>query len=779
LGVDPSERAAFAACIEGVADDASSPLRVLLTMRADFLDRLSEDRALLTRVSQGLFLLPPMTREGLRDALMKPLEAAGYAFEDDALCDEMLDGLTGTKSPLPLLQFTAEKLWEARDREERLLTRGAYSALGGVAGALSTHADSVLSSLSVPEQRLARSIVLRLVTPERTRAIVQVDELMALDASRPAVEEVMDHLASARLILIESSGEQQRKTVELTHESLIDGWGKLRQWLDEGEQDAQFLAQLRNAATQWDQNGQAEGFLWRDRAALTAGQWLEQRRTERGGEATSGLGKREERYLEAVIHLAERTRRRRRLLVGGIMAFLALFALSVSFLGLHARRQAARADTEAREAQRSAEEAQKSADEANKRTTEARNATRVASAREHQSDPTLVLALLREMEPAGELPPRWQELAVWARSQGVASVVLHQPDIVSLAAFSPDGKRIVTASWDRTARVWNADGTGEPLVLSGHQEVVSCAAWSPDGKRIVTASRDRTVRVWNADGTGEPLILEGHQDIVHSAAFGPDGQRIVTASLDTTVRVWSADGTGTPLVLKGHNDRVYSAAFSPDGKRIVSASLDKTARVWNADGTGEPLVLKGHRDFVYSAAWSPDGKHIVTASRDRTARVWNADGTGEPVILEGHTAALVAGTWGGQGAWTPDSTQVVTLSEDQTMRVWNADGTGEPAILRIPEIDGISVAWSPDGLRIATASHSGHDPLTGKVTYGATIWPRLQRIGGLADPLLWTATRYCPPIELRMELLGVSRDVAAEQLVRCQARVAEAFSPPR
>ncbi|MEZ4310961.1 MAG: hypothetical protein R3F14_23210 [Polyangiaceae bacterium] len=166
----------------------------------------------------------------------------------------------------------------------------------------------------------------------------------------------------------------------------------------------------------------------------------------------------------------------------------------------------------------------------------------------------------------------------------------------------------------------------------------------------------------------------------------------------------------------------------------------------------------------------------MTGSRDRTARVWSADGTGEPVILEGHTAALVAGTWGGQGAWTPDSAQVVTLSEDQTMRVWNADGTGEPAILRIPEVDGISVAWSPDGLRIVTASHSGHDPLTGKVTYGATIWPRLQRIGGLADPLLWTATRYCPPVELRMELLGVSGEVAAEQLLRCQARVAEAFS---
>lgn len=208
--------------------------------------------------------MPPMTVDGMRSALTRPLEAARYRFEDEGLCDEMLAELAGMKSPLPLLQFTATKLWEARDRAERLLTREAYRALGGVSGALSTHADAVLSGMSVPEQRLARAIFLRLVTPSLTRAVVRLDELCALSEEASIAEQVVHHLADARLLSIEAGGEREGKTVELTHESLIERWVKLKQWLDENEKDAEFLVELRSAASQWEKNGEAEGFLWRD-----------------------------------------------------------------------------------------------------------------------------------------------------------------------------------------------------------------------------------------------------------------------------------------------------------------------------------------------------------------------------------------------------------------------------------------------------------------------------------------------------------------------------------
>ncbi|WP_437715652.1 protein kinase [Sorangium sp. So ce448] len=700
LGAPPEEQAAFVACLEGAADDASSPLRVLLAVRSDFLERVAEDRNFTADVTQGLWFLRPMGRDGLREALMRPLEAAGVRFETAGMIEHMLGTLESTQSPLPLLQFTAAKLWEARDRERLLLTRDSYERLGGVAGALSAHADAVLSSLPSREQRLARAVLLRLVTPERTRAVVSLDELREAaqegdGAAGDAVAQVVQRLAGARLLHIEAGSDEaggapDRTTVELVHESLIDRWPKLGQWLAENEHDAQFLARLRAAAQQWKASGEAEGLLWRDRAAEDARAWYERRRADRGADWHVGLGKREERYLLAVVGLVERARRLRRRLAVGTAAALSAIAVIVSGLAIRASQQATRANQQAMRADQEAARAQVEA-------REARNATRMATARELQTDATTVLAILREVEPPN-LPRGWDFLEWSALHSGIARAVLSHPDWVTDARYSPDGERIVTACSDRAVRVWNADGTGEPIVLRSHDDRVASASFSPDGKRVVTASWDQTAWVQNADGTGAPVVLRGHDDRVTSAAFSPDGKRVVTASHDRTARVWNADGTGTPVVLRGHDDPVASAAFSPDGKRIVTASYDRTARVWNADGTGAPVVLRGHNDRLTSAAFSPDGKRVVTASWDQTARVQHADGTGAPLVLRGHDEVIYSATF------SPDGKRIVTASWDKTARVWNADGTGAPLVLRGHE-DGIaSAAFGPDGKRIVTAS---------------------------------------------------------------------------
>jgi WD40 repeat protein len=152
--------------------------------------------------------------------------------------------------------------------------------------------------------------------------------------------------------------------------------------------------------------------------------------------------------------------------------------------------------------------------------------------------------------------------------------------------------------------------------------VVNSAAFSPDGKRVITASGDQTARVWDA-ATGKTLAsLQGHTHRVFDAAFSPDGTRVVTASWDHTARVWDAATGKTLASLQGHTSWVNSATFSPDGARVVTASWDQTARVWDA-ATGKTLAsLQGHTDEVNSAAFSPDGARVVTASRDQTARVW-------------------------------------------------------------------------------------------------------------------------------------------------------------
>src|SRR5262249_22750680 len=154
---DPNERAAFTACLSAVADDATSPLRVVLSIRSDFLDRVAEDQQFVGELSQGLFFLGPPNREGLREAITQPAEMAGFQFERTDIVDDMLDHLETTPGALPLLQFAAAKLWETRDVARRMLTAQAYSAMGGVAGALASHADRVVSDIGAHKAGLVRA----------------------------------------------------------------------------------------------------------------------------------------------------------------------------------------------------------------------------------------------------------------------------------------------------------------------------------------------------------------------------------------------------------------------------------------------------------------------------------------------------------------------------------------------------------------------------------------------------------------------------------------------
>ncbi|KAE9390723.1 WD40 repeat-like protein, partial [Gymnopus androsaceus JB14] len=277
-------------------------------------------------------------------------------------------------------------------------------------------------------------------------------------------------------------------------------------------------------------------------------------------------------------------------------------------------------------------------------------------------------------------------------------------DYVNSVAFSPDGKRIVSGSSDNTVCIWNAETgmiIGEPL--QGHRDSVRSVAFSPDGKRIVSGSDDKTVCIWNAETgmiIGEPL--QGHRDSVRSVAFSPDGERIVSGSDDKTVCIWNAETgmiIGEPL--QGHRDYVRSVAFSPDGKRIVSGSDDKTVCIWNAEIgmiIGEPL--QGHRDYVNSVAFSPDGKRIVSGSSDKTVCIWNAETRmiiGEP--LQGHRDYV------NSVAFSPDGKRIVSGSDDNTVCIWNAETgmiIGEPLQGHTSNVN--SVAFSPDGKRIVSGS---------------------------------------------------------------------------
>ncbi|MBK9037476.1 MAG: protein kinase [Myxococcales bacterium] len=319
---DPAERAAFTACLAGTADDASAPVRVVLSLRSDFLDRVGEDPRLMAEVMQGLFFLTPPGRDGLRDALVQPAEMAGYHFENPVMVEEMLSHLETTPGALPLLQFAATKLWDAKDSTRKLLTQNAYNAMGGIAGALASHADSVLAELSGPSQALARTLFLRLITPERTRAIVSLAELAELAPGTGDIGRLVDHLTAARLLVTQTAadGSAQGSTVEVVHESLIHSWPALRRWLDETQEDSAFVEQLRVATKQWQAKGRDPGTLWRGEAADEAMRWVKRNK--------SPIPASQKEFLDAVIAEATRAERRRRTFTIGLVTFLTLLLMA-------------------------------------------------------------------------------------------------------------------------------------------------------------------------------------------------------------------------------------------------------------------------------------------------------------------------------------------------------------------------------------------------------------------------------------------------------------------
>ena len=273
---------------------------------------------------------------------------------------------------------------------------------------------------------------------------------------------------------------------------------------------------------------------------------------------------------------------------------------------------------------------------------------------------------------------------------------------ITSLAFSPDGKRIVLASNNKTVYIWDVETKKEIRRLEGHTDRVNSAAFSPDGKQIVTASTDNTVRIWDAETGKEIHSLAGHLGSVYSAAFSPDGKRIVSAGWDQIVRIWDVETNKVIRQLEGHTHYVNSVAFSSDGKRIISAAKDNTVHIWDVRLNPEIKLrrLKGHTSRVNFTAFSPDGTRIASASDDNTIPIWDVETGKEIRKLEGHTNHVFS------AAFSPDGERIVSASSDQTVRIWDALSGKE--IRKLDTDDFVTFAtFSPDGKQIQVFHGAG------------------------------------------------------------------------
>ena len=755
-----------------------SPLRVVITLRADFYDRPLQHPHLATLLKENTVLVLPMTRAELTWAIQEPADRLGVSFDDGVLAAIVAD-VQDQPGILPLVQYALTEMFELRQGDR--ITENAYHETGGVLGALTKKAEEIYLDLQPAGREIARQLFLRLIVlgsadedggaAPNTRRRARRSELEGLDQDSTTevslgqmalVSIVLERFGAARLLTFDLDPLNRLPTVEVAHEALLREWKRLRIWLEESREDVRLHRALVAARDEWEAAGRDEGYLLQGPRLSQFENWaagtglaltrpeqdflaasLAARRSQEQAEAT-----RRERELETAHRLAETERqraeeqgravgqlRRRAFLLTGALIVASILAVTASILGQRANQEA-----------------------------------RIASSRELAAaaignldvDPERsILLALQSLSHANTIEAEDALHKAVLASRVQLTLRGHDAEVWTVA-YSPDGMRLATASQDGTAKVWDAVSGEELLTLRGHtQGGVNFIVFSPDGTRLATAGDDQTARVWDAATGQELLTLVGHSNLVVSVAFSPDGKRLASASGDTTVIVWDLASGVNLLTLTDHTDLVLSVAFSPDGTRLAGGSFDGTIIVWDAstgenllsipgvvfafspDGnrlvadamgiyakiwdavTGEELLtLQGHRNNISFVAFSPDGKNVVTTSLDQTAITWDA-GTGQSLItLSGHTGIV------GGAAFSPDGMHLATASNDGTARVWSLGARQELWTISHPEGITSWFALNPDGTQLAMLGDLEHQPevwsLTMEIALAGEIEPPQQ-----------------------------------------------------
>jgi len=583
---------------------------VVLTVRADFYPDLMAT-PLWREIQAHRFEVLPLDEDGLRQAIVRPAEDAGV-FVEAGLVERLLKDAAGEPGILPLLQETLVLLWERLQR--RFLPLSTYEALGddartGLQVAMARRADAALAALAPEQQPIARRIFLRLVQFGEGRADTRRQQpvvALRVAGDEPSLfDQTLHHLTDHRLLTLSGEERGDGRRVDIAHESLITGWPALQEWLAERRGAEQTRRRLEGKAAEWVRLGRGAGGLLDEVELLEAERWLASpdgadlgygetlpalvqasraaiEEAEREKEAAR------QRELAQAQALAEEQRQRAeeqsmfakrlhtRLLMAVALALAAIVAAIGAGIGF---RQAIAERNRAEQHARLARSGQLAA--------QAQGVLKVYP----QYSLLLAVEALRITSEAEEphVPAAEDALRQALANSGGRGLSGHE-GWINAVAISPDGRWLVTGSWDNTARLWDLTGpdpAAAPIVLRGHEDVIRAVAISPDNHWLVTGDGHGTARLWDLTGpdpAAAPIVLRGHEDVIWAVAISPDNHWLVTGSADTSARLWDLTGpdpAAAPIVLRGHKHYIYAVAISPDNHWLVTGSLDSTARLWN------------------------------------------------------------------------------------------------------------------------------------------------------------------------------------------------------
>ncbi|WP_394614037.1 hypothetical protein JNUCC0626_29700 [Lentzea sp. JNUCC 0626] len=653
---------------------AAGKTAVVLGVRADFYARCLDFPELSEALQTRQMVLGAMSAAELREAVTNPAKAAGLHLEA-GLVEVMLRDL-GTHNrrgkdaydagALPLLSHALLATWQRR-QAGRLTTAG-YRAAGGIQGAVAATAERAWSDLDEPARAAARALLLRLVRvgddTQDTRRRGSRHSLLEASANLPATERALEVLTHARLITADAG------SVEITHEALLQAWPRLRSWIDEDRAGNLTRQRLEEDAAAWSEHGHDSSLLYR-------GARLEGVRQQQNVTTIA----------KEFVRTSERQHRKSVWVRRSAVSLVVVFALIAATAAVIAVRQ--RNDAVFRQV---VAEADRLAD----------------------TDPSVAAQLLlaaHRMRP-GDLDVGSKLLA---NQQLPLAVPLHgHTGAVYLTTFTRDGTVLATASYDRTARLWDVRDRSHPkplAVIPGHAGWLSSAVFSPDDRLLATTGEDRTIKLWDVADKANPRLLQTvdtGNGITYLLEFSPDGRTLAAANDDKTARLWDVSDPAAlkPLgePLPGATAAVRTLAFSPDGRTLATSGDDRTIRLYDVASrslVGTPMT--GHSDGLHSVAFSPDGTLLASGSDDSTVRLWDP-ATQEPIgdALVGHTG----GVWSVK--FSPNGQVLASGSADGTARLWNLSDPSAPSAigrpLTAPSGGVFAVGFTPDGRALATGS---------------------------------------------------------------------------
>ncbi|MEE1763994.1 nSTAND1 domain-containing NTPase [Streptomyces sp. SP18BB07] len=747
---DDEERRAYvrvlcALATTGPGDDTRAPAVVVLGVRADFTGSCLGLPELTPVLTDGLFVLAPMSVAELRESITRPAELAGVTLEpglvplllrDAGLRDEPETPLrgaahatgsraalptgTGPAHPtgigadetpsgaLPLVSHALLATWQRRT--DSALTVDGYERAGGIQGAIARTAENVFARLYPAEQRTIRRILSRLVVVAdgagATRRRTSRTALMAQLGDADGAAAALDAFVRARLITLDSD------TVQITHEALLHAWPRLRDWIHADRAGLLLHQQLAHAAAEWERERRDPSALYRGTRLETVRAWADE------SDGWSRLGPGEEAFLRA--SQAEEDGRRRqagrqvRLRQSMLATLVVLLGLAVTAGGLAYQQREGALDQE--RAARSQALAVRSASLAGGRP----EASMLLAEEAYRADTTIEArgALLStQAQPfsarlggyrgpvnAVAFAPDDRTLAT-ASSDGTVIVrratgdhrtlaTFTVPGRVRSVAFSPDGRTLAATSTDGPVTLWDVTERRRAGVLATSTKGGRAVAFDPRGGKLAVATGDG-VELWNTGQTPRrTATLTGHKGTLNALAYAPDGTKIVSAGADRTVRLWDTDRAKRLHVLEGHTDEVLGAAFSPDGRQVVSGGIDRTVRLWDVREGEQTAVFTGSSDDINAVAYTPDGTAVIGAVGDGTTRLWDVRGGRQTAVLAGHTDYVMG------VAVTSDGTRLATAGFDQSVVLWDLGG---PVLTARPFTEVWQAAYSPDGKLLATA----------------------------------------------------------------------------